>query len=186
MQMKNTLFLILFFPLALFSQNVGINATGAAPNASAMLDISATNKGVLIPQVALSARNNNAPIGAGIATSLLVYNTATAGTAPNDVYPGYYYWDGAEWDRVVGNVVERWYVNPMNINNNTTYTVTVTIPGVTSTSSVMVNLVGDWTTQPNVTIHHVEARTGNIRFRISNNTTTTNYIGMDFIITIIR
>ncbi len=84
----------------LFSQSAGINTTGAAPNASALLDIDATpnnNKGLLIPRIPLTATNNNAPIGAGIANSLLVFNTATI----NDVYPGYYYWDGAKWVRLV-------------------------------------------------------------------------------------
>ena len=86
-----------------YSQNVGINGTGAAPNASAMLDVSATNKGLLIPRVALSAANSNAPIGATITTSLLVYNTATAGAGTNAVSPGYYYWDGAKWVSTGGN-----------------------------------------------------------------------------------
>lgn len=71
------------------AQNVGINATGASPNAVAGLDVDFTNKGVLIPRVALSARNSNLPIGAGIVNSLLVYNTATSGTFPNNVYPAY-------------------------------------------------------------------------------------------------
>ena len=31
---------------------------------------------------------------------MLVYNTATAGTSPNNVTPGYYYWDGSSWQRV--------------------------------------------------------------------------------------
>ena len=84
----------------LFSQSAGINTTGAVPNASALLDIDAApnnNKGLLIPRIPLTATNNNAPIGAGIANSLLVFNTATI----NDVYPGYYYWDGAKWVRLV-------------------------------------------------------------------------------------
>jgi hypothetical protein len=79
------------------AQNVGINATGAAPNASAGLDVDFTNRGLLIPRVALTARNSNAPIGAGIATGLMVYNTATAGTAPNNVLPGFYWWNGSNW-----------------------------------------------------------------------------------------
>jgi len=33
------------------AQNVGINETGANPNASAMLDVAANNKGILIPRL---------------------------------------------------------------------------------------------------------------------------------------
>lgn len=79
-------------------QNVGINSTGATPNASAGLDIDFTNRGVLIPRVALTATNSAVPITTP-ATSLLVYNTATAGAGTTAVSPGYYYWDGAAWVR---------------------------------------------------------------------------------------
>jgi len=73
--------------------NVGINATGSNPNSSAGLDVDFTDKGVLIPRVALTQTTSNAPIGASVVTSLLVYNTATV----NDVTPGYYYWNGTKW-----------------------------------------------------------------------------------------
>lgn len=81
------------------AQNVAINSSGAAAATSAMLDVSSTNSGVLIPRVALTATNTAGPITAP-ATSLMVYNTAIAGTSPNNVIPGYYYWDGAAWNRV--------------------------------------------------------------------------------------
>src|SRR5687768_3316073 len=73
----------------LHSQNIGINTTGAAPDAAAMLDIVSSTKGLLIPRVALTAANSNVPVGAGIVNSLLVFNTATAGVSPNNVVPGY-------------------------------------------------------------------------------------------------
>jgi len=44
------------------AQNVGINTTGAVGDASAGLDVNFTDKGVLIPRVALSSRANNAPV----------------------------------------------------------------------------------------------------------------------------
>lgn len=84
------------------AQNVGINATGTAPNASAGLDVDFTNRGVLVPRVALTATNAAGPITTP-ATSLLVYNTATAGTAPNNVTPGFYYWNGTNWVRLLNN-----------------------------------------------------------------------------------
>lgn len=62
-----------------FSQNVGINASGTAPENSAGLDVDFSNKGVLIPRVSLTALDVSSPISSP-ATSLLVYNTATAGT----------------------------------------------------------------------------------------------------------
>jgi hypothetical protein len=124
--MKKILPLLLcfgFFAQISFAQ-VGINATGTAPATPAMLDVSSTNKGLLIPRVALSASNSNVPIGANIVTSLLVYNTATAGTSPNNVVPGYYYWNGTAWVALVGSAFTLPYsgmissgANALDINN---------------------------------------------------------------------
>lgn len=82
-----------------YAQNVGINTTGAVPNASAGLDVDFSNKGMLIPRVGLTSRLDNTTI-ASPATSLLVYNTATAGAGVNAVTPGYYYWNSASWVRI--------------------------------------------------------------------------------------
>jgi len=87
-KIKNFLIVLLcLLPVWLFTQNVAINSTGVAPNASAMLDISSTDKGILIPRVTLTANNSISPITAP-ADALLIYNTATAGVAPNNVIPG--------------------------------------------------------------------------------------------------
>lgn len=83
--------------------------------------------------------------------------------------------------------ISRWIYPPTNINSNTSYTITANIPGVTSSSGVMVNLYGDWVVSPasNITINHVEARTDQVRFIVINNSMT-NYLDMDFVITVIR
>jgi hypothetical protein len=88
-------FTILFATRGL-TQNVGINNAGAAPHASAMLDVSATNKGLLAPRVALTGKSDLTTIPSP-ANSLLVYNTAAAGSGSNAVQPGYYYWSGSGW-----------------------------------------------------------------------------------------
>lgn len=66
---------------------VGIGTT--VPNSSAMLDINSTNRGLLIPQIALTGTTDTATITSP-AVSLLVYNTAST----SDVTPGYYYNSG--------------------------------------------------------------------------------------------
>ena len=77
----------------------GIGTT--TPDASAKLEVASTNKGFLPPRVALTATNSASPITSP-ATGLLIFNTASAGTIPNQVSPGYYYWDGvsAKWVRL--------------------------------------------------------------------------------------
>ena len=105
--MRITTFLLFFTGLAGVSQaqNIGINLTGVAAVPSAMLDIDNANKGLLIPRVALTATNAVGPVAAP-ANSLLVYNTATAGAAPNNVTPGFYYYETASstWVPILAGV----------------------------------------------------------------------------------
>jgi hypothetical protein len=76
---------------------VGINV--AAPAGALEIFTGAFPDGLVIPRVALTATNvqtlSIAPV-----ESELVYNTATAGTAPNNVTPGFYYWFGGSWLRI--------------------------------------------------------------------------------------
>ncbi|MCV9934625.1 hypothetical protein OIU80_20270 [Flavobacterium sp. LS1R47] len=65
------------------------------PDSSAQLDISSTEKGLLLPRLALVKTTEQTPV-LDPATSLVVYNTVTK----NDVFPGFYFWDGKKWIRV--------------------------------------------------------------------------------------
>ena len=84
--MKKVLFsvLSLFVANYAFSQNVGINATGATPDASAILDVSSTTKGMLIPRMTTANRTAiTTP-----ATGLVVYDTNLN---------SFYYYNGTAW-----------------------------------------------------------------------------------------
>jgi hypothetical protein len=95
--------------ITLLAQNVGINGSGAAPANCAMLDIAATDKGLLVPRVALTAVGTYAPLTGAPVTSLLVFSTS-APTGGNGV--GYYYWTGTQWANLIDNVTpgNPWYV----------------------------------------------------------------------------
>ncbi|MEO6221269.1 MAG: hypothetical protein ABIO81_12625 [Ginsengibacter sp.] len=100
--MKTVYTLAILFALFIFKangQNVSINTTGAVANASAMLDISSDKKGILVPRVNLTSTLDITTIPAP-AISLLVYNTATAGTSPNNVVPGFYFWQTNKWNQL--------------------------------------------------------------------------------------
>lgn len=71
------------------SQNVAINTTGNAPDASSILDVQSSSKGLLIPQISLVSLSDAATI-ATPAHSLLVYNTNAAVTGGK----GYYFNSG--------------------------------------------------------------------------------------------
>ena len=89
--MKKTIKTIAMLALVLgatkaIAQNVAINSTGTAPDASAMLDVSSTTKGLLIPRMTSAQRIDiSSP-----ATGLMVYQT--------DGTSGYYFYNGATWE----------------------------------------------------------------------------------------
>ena len=93
---KVTAAFMLFYSVAFTAstQNIGINTTGSSADACAILDIAASDKGLLIPRVSLVSRTDVVTVPNPV-TSLLVYNTNAAMT--NACGEGYYYWDGDEW-----------------------------------------------------------------------------------------
>jgi hypothetical protein len=95
---------------------VGIGTN--SPNSSAKLEVSATDKGFLPPRVTLTGTTDVATI-ASPATGLLVYNTATAGTSPNNVTPGFYYYDGSKWQRLITQQPDATVEFSVNANPNT-------------------------------------------------------------------
>jgi len=69
---------------------IGNNPGTIAP--SAVLELEKANQGLLITRIALLGATDNSTIP-NPANSLLIYNTAAAGTGGNAVSPGFYYWD---------------------------------------------------------------------------------------------
>ncbi|CAN5148548.1 hypothetical protein BH09BAC1_BH09BAC1_16820 [soil metagenome] len=97
--------MLIFFSittLSLYAQGVGINTN--TPDASTSLHVAGENKGILIPMTALSgATDQSTVVGAPYITGMLIYNSATV-TGTNAVSPGYYYWTGSRWARMVTNI----------------------------------------------------------------------------------
>ncbi|HNX07264.1 MAG TPA: hypothetical protein PKL96_06745, partial [Bacteroidales bacterium] len=89
----------LFVSFEGFAQlGVGINVTGAAAHNSAMLDVSSSSKGLLIPRVSLTSTTDVTTIPSP-AISLLVYNT-NASMAGGAV--GFWYFNGTNWVQALG------------------------------------------------------------------------------------
>ncbi len=81
----------------LVQAQVGIGTN--TPHSSAQLEVRSNNKGVLLPSVSLTGTNDVSTISSP-ATGLLVYNSNTVSGA-NTVTPGFYYFNGATWVRLI-------------------------------------------------------------------------------------
>ena len=92
---KIILFLLLFTSIG--QAQVGIGTT--SPAEGSILDISSTDKGILIPRVDITDLSTAAPVTEDLTNSesLLVYNTNTT------TGKGFYYWDGTQWVAVGGS-----------------------------------------------------------------------------------
>ena|SRR5665213_1054689 len=107
--------IFLFFAIIIASstnivsaQNIGINADGSQPDANAMLDIKASNKGILIPRISTASRTA-IPNTKG----LLVYDTDTN---------SFWYNDGSAWQQIT---------NAASLNGTVNY-----VPKFTGTNTI--------------------------------------------------
>lgn len=81
-------------------ENVGIGTT--KPDQSAILDLSSTNKGLLMPRVSLQQRSSIQ----NPANGLIVYQT--------DMISGFYYFDGKDWKSVGGETAQNSVADAFN------------------------------------------------------------------------
>src|SRR6185503_19300518 len=95
------------FQFGIAQQNVAINSTGALPHASAQLDISSTNKGILIPRMTSMQR---ATIAAP-ATGLMVFDINTN---------SFWYHDGTAWINLAASA-NTWLLNGNSGTNPSTH-----------------------------------------------------------------
>ncbi len=90
--------LCLFFNYFLVAQ-VGIGTTTL--DGSAQLDITATDRGLLIPRVALTdVTNTSSPVNSPV-ESLMVYNTNAAVSGGDGT--GFYFFNGTRWEKLIAN-----------------------------------------------------------------------------------
>ncbi|MBC7412408.1 MAG: hypothetical protein H7331_08130 [Bacteroidia bacterium] len=166
--MKNiTAFIFVLLAMKAQAQNIGVN--NLTPDASAILDITHTSRGLLIPRLPLTSTTDVVTITSP-ALSLLVFNTATAGVSPNDVTPGYYYWNGIKWvglitppttntinsagniiTSTIGGVVDTTLAVNSVSNTSIANSFTTTINSVVGASVPIVNSVSNTLTGNNLT-----------------------------------
>jgi uncharacterized protein (TIGR02145 family) len=143
--MKNTVRIYQIIILILIAEKsftqLGISATNTPPNTSAMLDVSSTSKGLLIPRMTTSQRT-------GIATpaqGLNVFDTQTK---------SFWYFDGLVWKEMNSNAItslpyypsvticcQSWMTKNLNV---TTYRNGDPIPQVTDPTAWAALTTGAW------------------------------------------
>ncbi|MEZ4777845.1 MAG: hypothetical protein R2786_00485 [Flavobacteriaceae bacterium] len=115
--------LILIIATAASFGQVGINTS--SPDASSMLDISATDKGILIPRMLETQKNSIA----SPATGLLVFQT-------DGTDPGFYFYNGSGWDYLTTNGAKE--INDLS-DGNTNYNSIYLGDGIASSATASSN-----------------------------------------------
>ncbi|GEM_PF-923428 len=134
--MKNTtiylFFIFLTVSLTASSQVIiGESSTGDYETIEdgAILQLKSEDQGLMIPRVALQSRNDVTTIAPSNVEGLWVYNTATMGSGLNQVSPGFYFWNGATWEKMFNEGYTVQYEQTQTVYANNTST-THTIPGL--------------------------------------------------------
>jgi uncharacterized protein (TIGR02145 family) len=123
------------------AQNLGISATGVAPDPSAGLDVNFTDRGVLIPRLT-TAQRNAIP---NPATSLLIYNTTTG---------CFEFWDGSAWRvlsaQCAGGCIPLSVGPAAGSHSSTQTSITWNWNAVSTATAYYVNTVNNFATATNV------------------------------------
>ena len=94
--MKKRLLSAAFLLSGVMSMQAQVGIGTLNPNNSAMLEVASTDKGILIPRIALASKTDTTTITNGNVNSLLVFNT----TNNDEIQPGYYYWFEDSWKKL--------------------------------------------------------------------------------------
>lgn len=125
-----TVMLIFFGILASAQVKIGDNATNIGT--SSILELESSDKGLLLPRVALTSTTLSAPLAAHV-SGMTVYNTATTG----DVVPGIYSSNGTSWLAVAAQDASTIASGIINTSTQTlgagakTFTSDLTVNGIT-------------------------------------------------------
>jgi hypothetical protein len=136
--MKKMMFLMLtLMVLSAASMNAQVTiGSDQEPDESAVLDLQSTDKGLLIPRVALTAVNSATPLTSKVA-GMVVYNTGTGGVADKGVY----YNDGTNWIKIGSgelNVLTEVNVGENGLTKSTNgTTTTLALPVGTTSGQVL-------------------------------------------------
>jgi hypothetical protein len=130
-------FFLLGCGLYVRAQNIGINADGSLPDPNAILDIKASNKGLLIPRTSTVSR-----LAIPNTKGLMVFDTVTS---------SFWFNDGSQWQQMSGGSAA--------LSGTAGYLAKFTGPGVAGNSQLYDNgqYVGIGTTSPLARLHVIDS-----------------------------
>ncbi len=100
------------FGIIFISLNAQVGIGTINPDTSSELEITSTNRGLIIPRVSLTDVSSSSPIVSTPATSLLIWNTNALVIGGEGV--GFYYWDGSKWVFLINTNTISSYITPHN------------------------------------------------------------------------
>jgi len=146
--MKKTLYILALTATTMVSAQIGIGTV--TPNPDSALEVASTDKGLLVPRIALTGTANAAPLSAHV-RGMMIYNIATTG----DVTPGYYVNEGTKWVKMADATSEP-FKNPDGTS--------AAAPTSTDINYMNGNL-GIGTSTPTEPLHIVKSTAGAIRIQ---------------------
>lgn len=92
--------------LSLISTYGQVGIGTATVNNGVILQLEASDKGLLFPRVALTSRTATNPLPTSIPTGTIVFNTVTSGVFPNAISPGLHWWSETDhqWTNISTNL----------------------------------------------------------------------------------
>lgn len=163
----------------LTNAQVGINTN--TPNASSVLDINSSNKGVLFPQYDLLVLNSTSTPVANPADGLIIYNSGGASAFPK----GYYIWIRNQWQRIIVSgsepqamslLISPGILIPTRSTNNTLGNFAVTSNKITGASLGTDNSTITLPAGTYIVRYSVDSSNANN----NNGTANTQYLGQNF------
>jgi len=144
--MKNNIIVAIIALFTSFSvmAQMAVNTSGSVANASAMLDVSSTSKGILVPRMTAAQRG----LISSPATGLMVFQT--------DSPTGYYYYNGAGWKQVVNLDASIAFppANTLITSDGTNWVTKTAITGTAGANAAFDNM------QPYLTLNYCIATVG--------------------------
>ena len=69
--------------------NAQVGIGNVKPSSGTILDVTSSDKGVILPRIALIDQYSKLPLTENLTPGTMVYNTSTVGSYPTTLFPGY-------------------------------------------------------------------------------------------------